>query len=223
MKKSYLILLNVIFLVSFAILLYFGLVFPPVERIMGVVQKIFYVHIGLVAMAMFSFFFAFVLSVIYLLTDKPKIDILASNAVYIGTLMFALVIITGMIWAKPAWGTYWVWDPRLTISLMTFLLYVAYIMLRMFIEDHAKRATFSSVLAIMTFVLTPINFFATRWWNSMHPVILGKEGGSGLAPDMVIAMQVAIVMMAIMYAVMSWEAYALQVANYKKRMKKLDI
>lgn len=223
MKKSYIIPLNIIFLVAFGVLLYFGLVFPPVERVMGIVQKIFYVHIGLVAMAMFSFFYAFILSVIYLLTEKPKVDIMASNAVYIGTLMFGLVIITGMIWAKPAWGTFWVWDPRLTISLMTFLLYIAYIMLRMFIEDHAKRATFSAVLAIMTFVLTPINFFATRWWNSMHPVVLGKKGSDGLDPTMMISMQVAIAMMAIMYVIISWEAYAVQTESYKKRMKKLDI
>ncbi len=223
MKKSYLIPLNIVFLSAFGVLVYFGIVFPPVERVMGIVQKIFYVHIGLVAMAMFSFFLAFVLSVIYLITERPKIDILASNAIYIGTIMFALVITTGMIWAKPAWGTFWVWDPRLTISLMTFLLYISYIMLRVFIDDHSKRATFSAVLAIMTFILTPINYFATRWWNSMHPVVFGKEGSDGLTPDMMTSVEVSVAMMAIMYLIISWEAYTVQVLSYKKRMKKLDI
>jgi heme exporter protein C len=96
------------------------------------------------------------------------------------------VLVSGSIWAKPAWGVWWVWDERLTISLIQFLIYVGYLMLRTAVEDPSRRARFAAVYGVVAFISVPINFIAIRLWRTQHPLMFGDSGG-GLGPNMMFA------------------------------------
>jgi heme exporter protein C len=84
-------------------------------------------------------------------------------------------ILTGMFWAKPTWNTYWTWDPRLTTSTITVLVYLAYLLFRNGIDDRRTRARFSSIYAILAFLSVPLTFYSARWFRSIHPVVYGNE------------------------------------------------
>ena len=165
--------------------LYMALLYAPTEQTMGDVQRIFYFHVPSAWMSFFAFFLVFVFSFIYLLRGGKKWDTRASAAAEIGVLFCTLVLITGPIWAKPVWGIWWTWDARLTLTLVLWLIYVAYLMLRHYVVDPERRATFSAVIGIIGFIYVPIVYFSIKWWRTQHPqpVIAGGEG-SGMDPTM---------------------------------------
>ncbi|MDH3198126.1 MAG: cytochrome c biogenesis protein [Candidatus Krumholzibacteria bacterium] len=159
--------------------------YAPVEAEQGVVQKIFYFHVPLAWNAFLGFTLVFVFSFIFLVTRSRKWDIRAYAAAEVGVLFTTLVLVTGPIWAKPIWGIWWTWDARLTLTLVLWLIYVAYLMLRHYVDSPDKRATLSAVVGIVGFIDVPLVYFAIRWWRTQHPqpVIAGGEG-SGLDPRM---------------------------------------
>ena len=110
--------------------LYFAFFYAPVERIMGIVQKIFYFHVASAWIGFAAFFVTFVASILYLITKKYTFDDIAAASAEIGLAFCTIVILTGPLWAKPAWGKFWTWDPRLTSTLLLWFIYVGYIMLR---------------------------------------------------------------------------------------------
>jgi heme exporter protein C len=180
--------------------LYMVFIYAPVEKTMGVVQKIFYFHVSSAWISFFAFFLVFVFSLAYLIRRDKKWDDLASCAAEIGILFCSLVLITGPIWAKPVWGVWWTWDTRLTLTLMLWLVYVGYIMLRHYVIDPEKKATFSSVIGIIGFIDVPLVALSIRWWRTQHPspVMAGGEG-SGLAPAMAQAFGVSLVAFTILF------------------------
>jgi len=159
--------------------------YAPVEAEQGVVQKIFYFHLPLAWNAFLGFTCVFLFSFIFLVTRRRKWDVRAHAAAEVGVLFTTLVLVTGPIWAKPVWGIWWTWDARLTLTLVLWLIYVAYLMLRHYVETPDKRATLSAVVGIVGFVDVPLVYFAIRWWRTQHPqpVIAGGEG-AGLDPRM---------------------------------------
>ena len=165
--------------------LYGALVWAPTERTMGDIQRIFYIHVAAAQTALLAFFAMFVASIAYLITKNLKWDRLALALAEIGTIFCTGMLITGPIWAKPVWGIWWTWDARLTSSLILWLLYVSYLLLRDFLEEPMRRATLSAVFGIFAFVDVPIVYFSIRIWRTQHPqpVIMGGEN-SGLDPDM---------------------------------------
>lgn len=183
--------------------------YAPVEREMGVVQKIFYFHVPLAWNAFLAFAIVFIASFRYLTTRDRKWDIRAAAAAEVGVLFTTLVLITGPIWAKPVWGIWWTWDARLTLTLVLWLIYVAYLMLRHYVESPDKRATLSAVVGIIGFVDVPLVYFAIRWWRTQHPqpVIAGGDD-SGLDPQMATTLYVA-----------AFTFTALYVYLYKKRVR----
>ena len=148
-----------------------GMVFfyAPLEKTMGSVQKIFYFHLPLAFSAFLSFFVAFIAGIMYLRTRRQIWDARLAASVEIGVVLTTLVLITGSLWGKPIWNTYWTWDPRLTTSLILWFIYASCLILRSAVEEEGKRATYSAVMAIVGFVDVPIVFFSARLWRSIHP------------------------------------------------------
>src|SRR3990172_2455754 len=137
-----------------------GMVFfyAPMEAVMGQVQRVFYFHVAAGWVGMLGFLVAAIAGVAYLRTAKHNWDIVGLSAVEIG-MVFALInIVTGSIWARPIWNTWWTWDPRLTTATIMELVYVAYLLLRQGLDDPARRARFGAVYAILGFVSVPLTF-----------------------------------------------------------------
>lgn len=155
--------------------LYAIFIYAPVEKTMGIVQKIFYIHLPSAFLAFFAFFVTFLASILYLSNRDHKWDILALCSAEIGVIFCTIVLITGPIWAKPTWNVWWTWDPRLTTTLILWFVYVAYLMLRNVVREH-QRSNFSAVFGIVGFVNVPITFFAIRLWRSIHPAVITSKG-----------------------------------------------
>lgn len=149
-------------------------------------QRIIYFHISTAWVGFLAFFVTFIGGVGYLRSQARRWDILALSSAEIGTVFMLGVLVSGSIWARPAWGVWWIWDERLTISLIQFLVYVGYLMLRSAVEDPTRRARFAAVYGVVAFISVPINFIAIRLWRTQHPLMFGAEGG-GLGPNMMFA------------------------------------
>ncbi len=151
--------------------------YAPRERTMGDVQRIFYFHLGSAWVGFFAFFVTMTSGVLYLWKAEERWDILGNASAEVGTVFMTMAIVSGSLWARPVWNTWWTWDPRLTISAIQWLLYLAYFMLRAGIEDPARRARFSAVYGIIAFLTVPLSFLSIRIWRTIHPVVVGGEGG----------------------------------------------
>ena len=145
---------------------YQGLAVAPGELHMGDVGRILYVHVPTAWIALLSFLAAFIAAVGALWTSKFGWDALVGACSEVGLVLTGMLLFQGMVWAKPTWGTYWVWDPRLTSSAMMFVMFGVVLLLRKIISDPERRMTVSSVTAILAFVDVPIVYFSVRWWKA---------------------------------------------------------
>jgi heme exporter protein C len=193
--------------------LYLALVGAPEANLQSetgrLAQRIIYFHIATAWVGFLAFFVTFLAGVSYLRTQVRRWDIVALASAEIGTLFMLGVLVSGSIWAKPAWGVWWVWDERLTISLIQFLVYVGYLMLRSSVEDPARRARFAAVYGIVAFISVPINFVAIRLWRTQHPLMFGSEGG-GLSPNMMFAFFFCLATFTIWYGTLMWHRIRLE-------------
>src|SRR5580693_1364845 len=183
MLKSAFIGAVVVFLVGAAA--YGAFYVAPDEKTMHVLYRIFYFHAAAAWAGMTAFFVCFVANLLYVWRREEKWDALAISSAEVGLAFITVVLITGPIWAKPAWGIYWTWDARLTSTFVLWLLYVSYLLLRTMIEEPDRRALLSALFGIFAFIDVPLVFGAIRWWRTQHPspVIMGGPG-SGLDPTM---------------------------------------
>jgi len=156
-----------------------ALIYAPTEKTMGDVQRIFYFHVSAAWVGFFAFSVTMVAGVLLLTKREKRWDIVAACSAEIGLVFMTMAIITGSLWARPTWNTWWTWDPRLTVSAVQWLLYVAYFMLRSGIAEPTRKARFSAVYGIVAFVTVPLSFFAIRWWRTIHPVVIGSGEGGG--------------------------------------------
>jgi heme exporter protein C len=173
----------VLFLVGAAA--YASFFIAPEEKTMHVLQRIFYFHAAAAWAGMTAFFVCFVANLLYVWRREERWDALGISSAEVGLAFITVVLITGPIWAKPAWGIYWTWDARLTSTFVLWLLYISYLLLRTLIEEPDRRALLSALFGIFAFIDVPIVFGAIRWWRTQHPapVIMGGPG-SGLDPTM---------------------------------------
>lgn len=200
--------------------LYFAFFYAPIERVMGIVQKIFYFHVASAWIGFFAFFVTFAASILYLITKKYAFDDIAAASAEIGLAFCTIVILTGPLWAKPTWGKFWTWDPRLTSTLLLWFIYVGYIMLRQFMDESDRRAKFSAAVGIIGFIDVPVVFLSIQWWNNtIHPNVVQK-GGGGLHPDMLTAMLVCLSVFTIIY--ISLLIRRLRLTNLERRIKLLE-
>lgn len=213
-KNEFLLLaLTALSAVMMMIALYLALVGAPEANLQSetgrYAQRIIYFHIATAWVGFLAFFVTFLGGVGYLRSQERKWDILALSSAEIGTVFMLGVLVSGSIWAKPAWGVWWVWDERLTISLIQFLVYVGYLMLRASVEDPARRARFAAVYGIVAFISVPINFIAIRLWRTQHPLMFGG-GEGGLGPNMMFAFFFSLVTFTIWYTTLMWHRIRLE-------------
>jgi heme exporter protein C len=164
------------------------------------VQRIFYFHVASAWVGFFAFFVTFLAGIGYLAQGQRRWDILALSSVEIGLTFITMTVVTGALWARPVWGTYWTWEPRLTISAVQLLIYVAYLMLRAAIESPERKARFAAVYGIVAFVTVPLSWFAIRWWRTIHPDILTSGEGMATTLRMVHALLVSLAAFTLLYA-----------------------
>ncbi len=148
-------------------------------------QRIIYFHVPSAWLSMLAFAVTMIGSIGYLRTSQRKWDALAVASAEIGIAFTVAVMASGSVWAKPAWNTWWTWDPRLTTYTIVFLLYVSYFMLRGAIEEPGRRARFAAVFGIFAFLSVPITFFSIRWWRTIHPVLFDAQNfglSAGMKP-----------------------------------------
>jgi heme exporter protein C len=157
----------------------------PEERTMGLIQRIFYFHAASAWAGMDAFFVCFLANLLYIWKRNPRYDWVGVSSAEVGLAFITVVLITGPIWAKPAWGIWWTWDARLTSTFVLWLLYISYLLLRSLIEEPDRRALLSALFGVFAFLDVPLVYFSIRWWRTQHPapVIMGGPG-SGLDPTM---------------------------------------
>lgn len=163
---------------------YQGLAVAPTERTMGDVQRIFYYHVPSAWTAFLLFFANFLASVVYLMKRNMAADAIAAATAEVGVVFCTVVLVTGPIWARPVWGIWWTWDARLTTTLVLWLIYVSYLVLRRY-STGTQTSVLAAALAVFGFVDVPIVYMTIRWFRTQHPSpVIGGGEGSGLAPSM---------------------------------------
>ncbi len=163
--------------VAMGISQWFIFAYAPIEMHMGLVQKIFYMHLPVAWWGFMSFFVLFVASIAYLKTRSPRWDALAKAAAELGVLCATLTLITGAIWGRHSWGVWWTWDPRLTTALIMWFVYTGYLILRGLPMPAARNANIRAVVGIVAFIDVPLVFFSARLWRSIHPAVFASQGG----------------------------------------------
>ncbi|MGI6553109.1 MAG: cytochrome c biogenesis protein [Bacillota bacterium] len=172
--------------------------YAPMEKVMREAQKIFYVHVGVAWNAALTLLVVFFASILYLKTRDLKWDRLGRASGEIGVLFVTLVLVTGPIWAKSAWNTWWNWEPRLTTTLVLWFIYLAYFFLRGAVEEDHRKATLSAVFGIIAFLNVPIVYYSVHLWRLSHPVVFGR-GGGGLHPLMLHALIITVIAFTSLY------------------------
>ena len=201
-----------------------GLIFfyAPIELQMGIVQKIFYVHVP-AAMAMYAgFAVAAVCSLLYLMKPAQHWDVAAEVGAEMGLLACLFVLISGPLWAFKAWGTWWTWDPQLTATFVLFVMYASYVLLRKFGGEGAQIKKVSAVLALLAIVNVPIIHYAVELWGGMHPVV-EREGGGGLAPEMSTVLQVSMLGFLLLFFVLLWIQFRTRMTEAKIESLYLEV
>jgi heme exporter protein C len=141
----------------------------PTDSVLGHVQRVFYFHVPLAIMSFVAFFLVFVASIVYLIGRSEKWDRLAHAAAEVGVVFVTLALLTGVIWARPVWGVWWTWEPRLTTTLILWLIYVACLMIRAYAPNRSQGAVYAAVVGIIGFIDVPIVYYSVQWWRSIHP------------------------------------------------------
>lgn len=179
-------------------------VFAQTERVMGDVQRIFYVHLPLAWVGFVAFGHACWAGIQYLRTGRREWDIVGASAAEIGVLFATLVIVTGSLWARPVWGTWWTWDPQLSTYLILWLIYVGYLVLRAAAGDDPRRARFAAAFAIVGFVDVPLVWLSPRYLRALSPVIFTSRsiGLAPLAPSMAWTLLAGLVAWSLFYIVL---------------------
>ena len=201
MKKNHIIKMAILVLgmISFMAALYMVFFYVPTEQSMGVVQRIFYFHVPVAWIALLSYLVIFISSIMYLWKRDRKWDTVAISAAEIGFVFTSAFLVTGSIWAKPAWGVWWTWSPRLTSALVLWFIYIAYLTIRSYTQGYDRKARFSSAVAIIGFIDIPIVILSISLWRTQHPSALIFEGG--LTPPMLLTLQICILAFTLLYVI----------------------
>lgn len=207
-----------------------GMVFfyAPLEAVMGAVQKVFYFHVATGWVGMIGFLMTMFAGIAYLKTKNMKWDIAGVAGVEVGMVFMLITIITGSIWARPIWNTWWTWDPRLTTATIMELVYAAYLMLRQGIEEPEKRARFGAIYAIIGFISVPLTFLSIRIFRTIHPVVVGggdpgAEGSFSMTPKMLQTFMFSLVVFSVLAVDLIWHRIRLGKLSEKVEQLKLRL
>ncbi|MEZ4704937.1 MAG: cytochrome c biogenesis protein CcsA [Bdellovibrionota bacterium] len=170
---------DLLLLAIFCVLLAIGRIFlgTPEEASQGLVQKIFYIHVPSAITMYVGYFVGLVASIFYLVEKKSSWDRLAHCAIEVAYVFTVIVLCTGPLWAKPIWGTYWTWEPRLTSTLLLWFMYSAYLLIRKASKGEASGTKASAIVAIIAFANVPLVHLSVRLWRGIHPSVLANDNG----------------------------------------------
>ncbi len=183
--------------------LYLALIWAPTERLQGEVYRIFFFHVPVSWVAYVAFLVTFVGGLAYLRTGRPAWDRVAASSAEVGVVFTTLSLATGSIWGKPIWNTWWGWDPRLTTTLVLWLIYLGYLMIRSYAAESSQGARLAAVVGVMGFVVVPINFFSIRLWRSLHPgPSIGTDVGLQMEPAMGATLMVSLLAVTLLYVLL---------------------
>lgn len=180
---------------------YMAFIYAPTDATQGNAQRIFYVHVPMAWLAYMAYVVLVIGSVGLLWKRNQAFDRLARSSAELGFLFTTLVLITGAIWGRPIWGTWWQWEARLTTTLILWFIYLGYFMLRSYAGEPERAARFAAVLAIIGAIDIPIIHMSVRWWRTLHPEpIVINTGGPNLPDSMLVTLVVSFVAFTVFYA-----------------------
>jgi heme exporter protein C len=208
-KSRWLKILDGVTVVLFVIAVGMVFFYAPTEATMGQVQRVFYFHVATAWVGMLGFLVAAIVGVIYLIRKERRWDIVGLAAIEISLVFFLITIVSGSIWARPSWGTWWTWDPRLTTATIVELVYAAYLLLRSGIEDPDRRARFGAVYSILGFLSVPLTFASIRLLRTIHPVVIGggnanADGDFSMTPKMLQTFMFSLFVFSVIFVDLLW-------------------
>ena len=195
-----------------AITLYLVFFWAPTDANLGVSQRILYLHVPVAMLGLFSIVVVAGASAVHLVTRREEWDGFAYSAAEVGVLLTSLAIVTGAMWAKPTWGIWWTWDPKLTLTLVLWFIYVGYLMLRAYGPKGSQGARYGAVVALIGAIDAPIVYYAAELWRTTHPtLVVGPAAESGAMDSrMAVVLLVSIVAFVLLYVYVLVERYALR-------------
>jgi heme exporter protein C len=187
--------------------------FTPVEARQGAAQKIFYLHAPTAFVGLYcAFGIVAVAGALFLWLRDERLDRIAASSAEIGVVYMTVVLVTGPLWAKPIWGTWWTWDARLTLTLFIWFVFLSYLIMRGAIEDHATRARYSAVLGVLGALLVPFIHLSVYLFRTLHPMpIVLKPSSPSLPSDMLITFVMSFVSLTLLFVALLRARYRLAV------------
>ena len=181
----------------------FIFVFAPQDALQGPVQRIFYLHVSSAIAAYGCFAVVLIGGIVYLWKENPTADRLARAGALVGLVFTTVTLVMGMIWAKPVWGTFWTWDARLTSTLVLWIIYAGYLMVRRLAEPGRQAARFAAVVGIFGFIDVPVVHFSVTWWRTVHPgpVVINDALPAEMLVAFLITMACTLFLAAVMIAI----------------------
>jgi heme exporter protein C len=206
---------------SFVVASAMALFWAPTDRVQGDVYRIMYVHVPTAWLAYLAFVIVFLASVGWLWTKRPIFDAIAVSSAEIGVLFTGLCLVAGSIWAKPTWGVWWTWEPRLVTTAIMFVMYVGYLLLRGLSTDFSRRATRAAVLGVVAVIDVPIVHLSVLWANSLHqlPTVLRISGGPSLDSAMLLTLMVSVGAFTLVYAYFMSARVSVELARQERLWK----
>lgn len=186
-------------------------IYAPTEQTMGIVQRLFYFHVPVILTSFLSFAFAAGCSVWYLARRDRVCDRLAYASAEVGVVFFTIAIVTGAVWAKPVWGTWWVWDANGTLTFVLWLIFIGCLMTRAYAPDAERGRRWAAVTAIIGAATVPFVYMAADWWGGLHPERVTGPGAQGsLEREMLLTLLFSFVTFIVLFAALIAERYALR-------------
>jgi len=209
-----------------AVALYLVFLYAPREAVMGEVQRVFYFHVAAGWVGALAFLVTAISGIVYLVRGDRRWDTAAVASVEIGVVFTLVNIVSGSIWARPIWNTWWTWDPRLVTATVMELIYLAYLMLRQGIEDPDRRARFGAVYGILGFLSVPLTFLSIRIFRTIHPVVIGSgdptaEGAFDMTSKMLQAFMFSLLTFTFLYATLLW--HRIRLGRLSQRVEELKM
>lgn len=187
----------------------------PTEAVQGVVQRIFYIHVPAAWVAFMAFGVVAFCSAVYLWLKDDRADQMAVAAAEGGMIFTTIVLLTGPLWGKIAWGTYWTWEPRLTLTLLLWFIYLGYFMVRSAVENPEKGRRFAAVVGIVGALDIPLIHVSVLWFRSLHPQpVVMKAEGPTLDPDMLVTLLTGISAFTLLFFGLMIFRYGLERARF---------
>jgi heme exporter protein C len=206
------IILGMLSLIGMMISIWMIFLYAPMDAIQGNPQRIFYFHVPMAWLGMLGFVIVAIGGIGYLVKKDERWDWVARASAELGTLFITLALITGSIWGRTIWGTWWTWDARLTTTLILWFIYIGYLMLRSYMGRTSASARAGAVLAIIGIIDVPIIYESVNWWRTLHPTAqVGVQGA--LPPPVVLTLMVSLTTFTLLYSFLMIQLYQLQRAQ----------